>query len=162
MIEVTLKLILIVILLFIFYQDTKDRLVYWFLYPLVAILACVLQIKHIGFISAIINAGISLTLILLILVVSALYAAIVTKKRFLNESIGLGDILFFVCLPFTFATISFIVVFVFSLFFSLLLHLTLSSKQTDKTVPLAGYIALFFGMVYTISFFTESKYLFSY
>lgn len=162
MIEIVLKILLVIILFLIFYQDTKDRLVHWFLYPLVAVLGCMLQSKYIGFIPAIVNTGINLMLVLLILGLSYLYAITVLKKRFLNESIGVGDILFFVCLPSTFATTSFIVLFVFSLFFSLLLHLILSRKHTDETVPLAGYMALFFAIVYIVSFFTGPKYLYSY
>lgn len=148
--------------MFIFRQDTNDRMVYWFLYPLVAVLAYMLQVQYLGFAPAFINAAINLFLVMLVLAVSYLYAVAVMKKRFLNESIGAGDILFFVCLPFTYATAAFVVLFVFSLVFSLLMHLVLSRKQADKTVPLAGYMSLFFATVYVASLFTEPKYLFSY
>jgi len=42
---------------------------------------------------------------------------------------------------------------VFSLIFSLILHLFLSRNSTLKTVPLAGYMSLFFACVYTSNWF---------
>ena len=161
MIEATLKVAVIVVLLLIFWQDTKDRLVTWFLYPLAGILAYAINAQNAGPVPALANALVSLFLIAFVIAISYFYAVTVAKKKFLNESIGSGDLLFFACLPCTFATVSFIVLFVFGLVSSLALHLCLHRQQADATVPLAGYMALFFAVVYVISFFTEPKYLFS-
>jgi hypothetical protein len=51
---------------------------------------------------------------------------------------------------------------VFSLVFSLVLHLALQYKNKEKTVPLAGYMSLFFGVVYAISFFCKNHLLYAY
>jgi len=161
MIEATLKVAVIAVLLLIFWQDTKDRLVTWFLYPLTGVLAYAINAQNVGIVPALANASVSLIIIVLVIAISYFYAVAVAKKKFLNESIGSGDLLFFACLPFTFATVSFIVLFVFALVFSLVLHFFLGRMQADATVPLAGYIAFFFAVVYLISFFTEPKYLFS-
>jgi hypothetical protein len=55
--------------------------------------------------------------------------------------------LFFV-LAFSFSSISFIILFVFGLIFSLVLHLLLKKKSKHSTVPLAGYLSLFFSIAY--------------
>jgi len=162
MINIGLKLCLIAIFIIIFWQDTKDRLVYWFLFPTIGVAAYILNARSIGFLPALVNSFLNLMLILAVLLASYLYLAFIKKQGFLNESIGMGDLIFFMFLPFTFSTVTFVILFVFSLIFSLLLHLIYKRKQVDKTVPLAGYMALFFAAVYSISFFTKPQYLFSY
>jgi len=66
----------------------------------------------------------------------------------IKETIGMGDVLLFFALTCTFSLISFITLFVFSLVLSLLLHLVLSKREIQKTVPLAGYMSLFFAISY--------------
>lgn len=162
MIEILLKGLLIITFLVIFWQDTKDRLVYWFLYPLTGCLAIVIQVLQIGYVPALINSVINLVFVLLLVSVSYIYSKIIMKKQFVNGSIGLGDILIFVFLCFTFATVAFFILFVFALMFSLILHLSFKKKSIHNNVPLAGYLAVFFAAVYTVSFFIEPKYLFAY
>ena len=141
-----LKLILIFLLFTILYQDCKDRLVYCFLYPMVGILALVIQYFILPVNSILLNIATNLTLVLFLLLVCYLYTKL--RKMEFNNSFGLGDVLFFVFISFTFSTISFFVLFIFSLFFSLLLHIVFSQKDREKTVPLAGYMSLFFGVVF--------------
>ena len=162
MIETLLKVPLIITFLVIFWQDTKDRLVYWFLYPLVGCIGFVIQVSYTGYGTSIINSIANLVFITVLLSVAYLYSKFVMKKEFVNESIGVGDILLFIFLCFTFATITFFILFVFSLVFSLMIHLYFKKKSNHKNVPLAGYIAIFFAAVYTASFFIEPKYLFAY
>lgn len=155
-----LKLILILLFFTILYQDCKDRLVYWFLYPLVGIMALAIQYFILPFNSILLNVGTNLLLVLFLLLVCYVYTRL--RKMEFSNSFGLGDVLFFIFITFTFSTISFLVLFIFSLFFSLLLHLVLSRKDQQKTVPLAGYMSLFFGVVYGITFFCESNFLYAY
>ena len=162
MIETLLKSLLIITFLVVFWQDTRDRLVYWFLYPFIGCLAIGVQFLQIGYVTTLINSAINLVFILLLVSVCYLYSKIIMKRRFVNESIGLGDILIFIFLCFTFATVAFFILFVFALLFSLMLHLYFKKKSINNNVPLAGYIAVFFAAVYLVSFFIESKYLFAY
>jgi hypothetical protein len=157
-----LKLLLIITFFLIAYQDTKDRKVYWFLYPAVGILVFLLHINVTSLYSVLINVGFNLFFIAVLILVCYLYAEFKLKKNLLKEVLGLGDILFFAFISFSFSIISFFVLFIFSLLFSLLLHFTLGHKQTEKTVPLAGYMSLFFGTVYAISFFYECNFLYAY
>jgi hypothetical protein len=153
--------ILIFSFLLVFYQDTKDRMVYWFLYPLCGIAAFIIQYKYVGMMTAIINSLINICFIAIILSTAFFYSKTVMKKPFINGSMGSGDVYLFLFLSFTFTTSAFILLFVFSLCFSLVLHLYLKNKTLHTTVPLAGYMSLFFSGVYIAGFFLEPKYLYS-
>lgn len=83
------------------------------------------------------------------------------KINFLKEAIGLGDILFFLALALAFPTETFIVLFVFSMVFSLMLHLTVTRKQKESTIPLAGYASLFLIFIYLSSWTGFYKNLYS-
>ncbi|HRE76418.1 MAG TPA: general secretion pathway protein [Flavobacterium sp.] len=152
----------IVVLLFIFFQDYKERMVYWFLFPVVGIIGGLIQInlfpKEVFFLNSLYN----LILVSLLLGIGGIYMKLIRKKSFVNESMGSGDILFFIFLCFCFPTITFVVLLVFSLFFSLVIHIILIKKEQNKTVPLAGLMALFFGSVYFLSLFTPKSLIFSY
>jgi hypothetical protein len=157
-----LKLLLITIFFLILFQDYKDRKVYWFLYPIVGILAFVLQMEVVPIYSVLVNAGFNLLFVFVLLFVCYLYATLKLQRPLLKEVFGLGDVLFFIFIAFSFSIVSFFVLLIFSLLFSLLLHFVLQNRQTEKTVPLAGYMSLFFGIVYGISFFWDSNFLYAY
>lgn len=159
---VVLKLILILILILIFFQDYKDRLVYWFLYPLVGVLGFCIQLFYYSWQSIIAESLINLIFILLLISISFLFAKVVSKKKFLNESIGAGDIFLFLVLTVLFPVLTFSVLFVISMLFALLIHLVLTYKKEKKaTVPLAGYMSLFYGFIYMVTFFTTKNILFT-
>jgi hypothetical protein len=155
-----LKLLLISVFAIVLYQDFKDRLVYWFLYPIIGVLAFVIQLYNVPTTIAFFNLGVNLLFITLILGISFLY----TRFRNLNfaNAIGIGDILFFVFVSGTFSIVSFFVLFVFALLFSIILQQVLINKKKDQTVPLAGYMSLFFGMVYAMTFLSNSTFLYAY
>lgn len=157
-----IKALIIIVFGVIFWQDYKQRLVYWFLYPLVGIIAFYIQAQHILLISALLNSLINLTIVSIIILISFLYSKLIMKSRFINHSIGLGDLLLFIFLSFSFSTIPFTILLVFSLVFSLVVHLYFKRKSTHQNVPLAGYISLFFLGIYLTSIFLEPKYLFAY
>lgn len=145
-----LKIILVLSFGMIFYQDTKDREVYWLLFPLVWLCVSLLfyfkTITELFIMALIIN----LTFISLLLFVIFVYAKLKLKTNFYH-AIGLGDVLFFYAVACSFSTISFLVIFICALIFSLVVHFIME-KET-KSVPLAGYMSLFFGLIY-IGFWT--------
>ncbi len=162
MIEVVLKVFIISVFLTIFWQDKKERQVYWFLYPIVGIIAFLINILSTNLTIATTNTIINTCIGGTILLVGKMYSNIILKKKFINTSLGIGDVLMLLFLSATFATISYIILLVFALIFSLLMHFIFKKTSAFETVPLAGYIALFFTAVYSVSFFIEPKYLFSY
>lgn len=142
-----IKILLIIVLFIIFYQDNKEQLVDVYLYFLVAILGGLLHyFNNSTFQVMLIEIAINSIVVSLILIISYFVSKIFLKKKFLNHSFGIGDLFLFFALCFLFPSKTFILFFVFSLFFSLLVHLFLNKKNT--TVPLAGYMSLFFGFVY--------------
>ena len=148
-----IKIITVMLLLVIFYQDHKERLVSAFLFPLAAVflgLLHYLQVEKMNFYTGVAGNLIFVSVLLLILF---LYSKLKLKMPFLNGSFGLGDLLFFYAICFAFPNFSFIVLFIFSIFFALAVHLFLRSSAKSKTVPLAGYMALFFAITFFISLF---------
>ena len=155
-----LKMLLISCFACIAVQDSKDRMVYWVLYLGAALLCAAIQIKVIGYEVTLVNSGINLGFITIIIFAGLLYARLKMRQPFLNAAMGAGDLLLFVGLCFSFNTIAFVVLFVFSLVFSLVVHQVAKDKK-HATVPLAGYISIFFAAIYLISFFIPDQYLFS-
>ena len=143
-----IKLIIFGSLSLICYQDLKERMVWWFLFPLFGLSASLLHffksIQPVFFYDLMINfSG-----LLIILLTAYLYSRFKLKVNFLKKAFGLGDILFFAGLCLAFPALSFIILFPLCLIFSLALHLVLSKK--DETVPLAGYSSIFLICIYTI------------
>ena len=89
-----------------------------------------------------INIGVNLIFILLLFFILKLYCKYKLKKN-IFEAIGLGDFLFFIVLAVSFPIVSFFVLFSISLIFSLVLYLVLKPILKQKTIPLAGFQALF-------------------
>mgnify|MGYP000170956549 CR=1 FL=1 len=67
------------------------------------------------------------------------------KKR-IFEVFGQGDLLFFILLGVSLPILSFLMVFVFSLIFSLVVFILLKGRFTKQTVPLAGLQSLFLAL----------------
>ena len=76
-----------------------------------------------------------------------MYAKLKLKVPFF-QVIGLGDVLLLVALSFTFSNAFFLVSLVVGLVCALALHLIYNRIYKTKTVPLAGYLSLFFLIVY--------------
>lgn len=133
--------------LLVLYQDMKTRLVYWVLFPVIAVCAGVLLYDNMLW--EVMKATLMFNLGFVFFLIAAVFVYSKLKlKTTLSHAFGLGDMLLFFALAFTFSSISFVVVFVFGLLFSLVLHLILKSKGRHQTVPLAGYMSLFFALTY--------------
>lgn len=144
------KIILLIVLVLISYQDFKDKQVWAFLFPVYALCGTLLFFEASQSNIYLLNIVINLSFISIILLVSFTVAKFVFKKKFLNSSIGLGDILFFVAFAISFPSISFLNFFTFSILFALLLVGVrgLLSSSKFRSVPLAGCMSLFLIGVY--------------
>ncbi|SNY99674.1 hypothetical protein SAMN06265377_1485 [Flagellimonas pacifica] len=125
-------------------QDFKERKVYWWLFPLVMLLLGYLHFLNSSDSWVFLN-HISLNALLVSMIICILYlfTRIVAKKKFLNHSLGLGDILFFYGFALGFPTLTFIILFSNAILFSLFVFLILKKKRQLKTVPLAGFMGSF-------------------
>lgn len=142
-----IKTILMLTFLLIFLQDIKERQVYWFLFPIIGFLSGILFYKktlpELFFSSVITN----MIFIFILIFVIFLYTKFKLNTKVL-DTIGLGDLALFFVLSVSFSSISFISIFISALIFSLILHLFLVKTQNAVTVPLAGYMSLFFLLSY--------------
>ncbi len=143
----SIKILLIISLLFVFLQDVKTREVYWILFPVIASCCGILHYQNVVYSTFIYAVGVNFIFISLMLLVIYLYSKYKLKMAFKN-TFGLGDVLLFIGLTLSFSTTSFIILFVFSLVFALVLHLFFKTKTKIASVPLAGYLSLFFASVY--------------
>lgn len=148
--DTLLNIEIILILLGITVQDIKDRKVFLLLFVLAGILIGVIHFKEVlpeqFLVSVIINCCVILTIIGVLFI----YSKIALKKS-LKDSFGLGDFLFFIVIAIGFPTATFLVLFSFSLVFSLLLYLVLKKKLKHQTVPLAGFQSLFISTIFIVN-----------
>ena len=141
------KIILIMCLLMVFYQDMKERMVYWFLFPIIAICSGILLYNNM--LTEVFKTTVMINLVFVVFLITVVFAYSKLKlKTSITQTFGLGDMLLFFALAFTFSSVSFLILFVFGLIFSLVLHLFLKNKSSHQNVPLAGYLSLFFAIVY--------------
>ncbi|MDB5145474.1 MAG: hypothetical protein JWQ66_4187 [Mucilaginibacter sp.] len=144
-----LKISTLAILLLIFLQDLKARAVYWFLFPLLAVMLVVIRFQHPVVLpelaqSAMINIG----FILVQLIILTLYFSLKSKQwiNISNGLLGLGDILFLMSIAFYLSVLNFLFFYISSLIGVLLLWLIgqAVSLEKNKYIPLAGLQSLIF------------------
>ncbi len=157
---VLLKVLIIVCCGIMAFQDFKERAVTFILFPCLGLFLIILHLYNTSeelFLLAIIANGILISCILSILFI---YTKYIAKKQFLNTSFGLGDLLFFYAFSLGFPTVTFVLLFVGSILFSLLVFLISKTGKELKTVPLAGLMGLFLIGVTLASFLPNSPSLY--
>lgn len=130
------------------FQDIKDRMVYWILFPIVGVF---LGLKF-WFKSTpdtfFVLCGTNVVLVTCMLGILWVYTKFIRNTGFLNTTFGLGDVLFLYAFALGFPPVTFTILLCFSILFALLLHLISSIWQRKETIPLAGYMSLFLGIVF--------------
>jgi len=131
----------------ILYQDIKERQVYWFLFPIVGISAGLLF--YLNTLPELFLLTVSINLILVTLILAILFAYVKVRMRSkFKDVFGVGDLLLFLMLCFSFSNISFYIIFISGLIFSLVLHLIINKNRKENDVPLAGYMSGFFMLTF--------------
>ena len=139
--------ILAVTLLFVFFQDLKNRSIHIALPILIFALGLVMNYLSLdlSFKDILYNIlFIAMNIVGLILYFS------IKNKGYVNpidKSLGMGDIAFFIAIVPLFNFRSFILFFIFGLVFSLMAHGIYSLFEKNVTIPLAGYLSLFLMLV---------------
>ncbi len=150
------KILSLVVLAAIAYQDLSDRKVYTFVFPVLIGLLGYLHYQSVEIITFISAICINIAMLAIIIGLLYLYTIVKIKRPFFEEVFGMGDVLFFVALAIGFPTMTFIILFVFSLIFSLLVWLVLKKRAKHDSVPLAGYMSIFFGVLFIMQWVTNS------
>jgi len=149
---ITVKILLFISLLLIFFQDIRQREVWLFLLPVFAITGSILFYNSVQSEQFYYSIPINLAIVSILILINYLFARFILKKSLFKEALGLGDMLFFIAFALSFPTLSFINFFVFSLLFSLVIQQVLrlyykykntNSEESQSTIPLAGYMSVF-------------------
>jgi hypothetical protein len=136
----------IVVLLSIFFQDMNERKVYIWLFISAGILMGYLHILHTSKSEFLRNSALNFVVISLVYYILFLYAHLKLKEN-LSNVFGVGDLMFFLIMALSFPTTTFIILFTFSLIFSLVLFYLIKSKMQITYVPLAGFQSLFLVLI---------------
>ncbi len=148
--DLILKIILIIGLFSLSYQDFNERKIYLWLLIFTGFIMGLFHFQ---------NSNIALFLgnvLMNILIIFAIYSILLfysnwKLKKSITQTFGFGDALFFGILAIGFSTGTFLLLFSFSLIFSLIVFVTFKSRLKIKTVPLAGLQSLFIGLIYSIN-----------
>lgn len=135
------------------FQDFKERMVSWILFPALGIVLGGLYLVQLPFSQYYPFVLVNMFLISLVVLILFLYTKYIAKQGFLNVSFGLGDLLFFYALALGFPTMTFLVIFALSMVFALGTTLLWSRTRKLQTIPLAGLMGLFLSLVLLISLF---------
>lgn len=143
-----LESILILMLLFLFYQDMKYRAVYWLLFPALLMLLFPIVLRQLSFAETMRNGLCNLAFIISQLLIVSIYFSI-KKRRLINitqDYLGLGDVFFLFVIAFYFSPLNYIVFYMTSLVLVLLLAIVfiIRGKKQLLKIPLAGLQAILF------------------
>lgn len=145
-----IKIVLLLGLLLITFQDFKERKVSLWLLIVVLFLLGFLHLQNSTPLLFLANSFVNMGIVFLILFTLYLYTTYKLKQAFLT-AFGLGDLLFFIAIAIAFPTLTFIVLFTFSLFFTALIYFLFSKKLNHQTVPLAGLQSLYFSLIFLLN-----------
>ena len=146
----SVKVIILVLLIFIFIQDIISRAVYWLLFPVLTVLFIGLRLtdQSVAEIlrSSLVNNGFLAIQLLLV----SLYFSF-KKRRWViltQNLLGWGDILFLITAAFYVSTINFLFFYTISLTVTLFFWLIwqLLVNKSDSHIPLAGLQSLMLAM----------------
>jgi hypothetical protein len=147
-----LVMITIFLLSAIAYQDYKARSVGWIFFPLLAGAGIALSCMALHSIqNALLNALPNIGFIALQILLLKLYFRVKDPKTtaFIDNKIGLGDILFLLAASFFLSPLNFILFYLLSLIFAVLLWLcrTITNSRSEQwSIPLAGIQSIFFAL----------------
>jgi len=155
-----LKIILLVTLMFVIYQDLSTRTIHVVLPIAIFVMGLLINsyVSHLHVSTVLSN----ILFILINIGGLMLYTTLKAQKinNPINKTLGLGDILFFIAITPLFNFKTFILFFVLGLMFSLITHGFSNIFKRIQTIPLAGYLALFLILNMASHFAINKSFLF--
>tara|TARA_R110002050_G_scaffold215801_1_gene351943 strand:- start:524 stop:985 length:462 start_codon:yes stop_codon:yes gene_type:complete len=142
------------------YQDVRERMVHWILFPALALAMGYLFSERIGIHQYALLVFANLLLVSSIISILYLYTKYLRGMEFLDVSFGLGDLLFFLAFALGFPTLTFLILFTSSILFSLSIFLGMKKINGEKNAPLAGLMSFYLIIVYMISFLPSTPSLY--
>ncbi|HAF29430.1 MAG TPA: hypothetical protein DCG75_10325 [Bacteroidales bacterium] len=154
-----LKILLLLILVFILYQDLRYQAVSWIFFVVGLALTLIISIKENYLTDLIVNSTINFLFILFQLSVIYLFTWIKFKKKknIFKSVFGLGDLLFLLMIIPLFSPLNFVIFFIASIIFTLFVYTILRSIKIYKKhrIPLAGLQSLFLFIVLISQIFSK-------
>lgn len=150
----------IIICSVIFWQDMRQRAVWCWLFPSLFVNGLVQNLRQISGQELLSYLIINFLIIFLLFLSMALYLYLRYKSKFIiREMIGTGDVLFVCACAAFFSPLWLMLFYVGSLIFSLIFHAACTLfkvyPQQNKTVPLAGFQAVFLSIFMVVNHFSE-------
>ena len=144
------------LLAILFYEDQKHRAVSWILFPFLALLFIANSITAVGLTDTLYNTLYNFIFLFIQLLLISVYFSIKENKLVIitKDYLGLGDVLFLICIAFFFSPLNFMAFYFGSLFIILVgvLLYTMLKKQFKPQLPLAGLQAIILiGLIITNS-----------
>lgn len=148
---------MVICLAFICYQDLAYRAVYWWCFPVLAILMASLKYNLSGPAETLSHAGYGIAFLTFQLAILWIWFSIKNKAliNLTSNYLGWGDILFLVAIAFYLSPVNYIVFYVISLIIVLLYTLItglFSNKQNHSHIPLAGLQAALLGLLMLVDY----------
>ena len=156
-----LNILFIAVLLYIFYEDISDQKISLWALVLVFTMGVYLHYTAVPQEVFLTQFYRNISGVALLLVFLATYVHLRFKTG-LFKLFGSGDAIFFVVLAVSLSTSAFVLLFVSSLVFSLVITLCFPKKIQPRTIPLAGLQALFFSLVFGVTLVCNCIQLYTY
>jgi len=152
--SILLLVIYFVLLAAIVYQDFRYRAVsaYWFCGALALAIGYSVWLN--GWVGTYTNAGINVLLIAVQIIGVFIYFSLKNKKfvNIINQQLGVGDLLFYVIVAFSFSPVNFILFSLAAYVVILLIFMILKlAFEYQKTIPLAGCLSLFMMIMFFLN-----------
>ena len=142
------------LLCIIIYQDFKHRSLRWELLPLLLISVWIEGYLTIGIELLAYFGGLNFLFFALQLILLTVYVSIQLKAwtNITKEHLGIGDILFFIPLCFTFTPLNLIVFFIVALLITIIIFFVVHEryKPKNRTIPLAGVLSLYLIIIFLL------------
>lgn len=163
--ELTFSIASVFLLVSTFWQDLKTRTIQAWLLPAIGLAMLLGSSGGLRADEIIYNAGINLALLAAQFLILWFWIS-VKNKAFVNiidTQIGLGDVLFFICLTPAFSPLNFCFFFTAGIVLSLITHAVhrLLFTQSDPRIPLAGYLSMQLALLVILQLTTHTTLRFS-
>jgi len=151
---ILVKIVLMLTLVSIAYQDLKDRMIYLFLFPLCGLCFGFLSYKAMGWLFLTEHLFFNVLFIGITLTVIGVYYRLKYGFTFAKAIVGKGDYWMFFATCFAMSSSAFILFSLASTIAALIVVITLrrirDRNEDASQIPLAGYMAIFYILLFSV------------
>jgi hypothetical protein len=134
--------LIILVLALIFFQDIKNRTIHIFLPIALFLFSYFLVYKNNNLIAIIILSNLFFFTITISILVAYMYFKTGLFQNPFKHYFGFGDLLFYISISPLFLLKEYIVFFILSMFFSIMLQMVFKKNIKKESVPLAGFSSI--------------------